>query len=149
MTAAEMRIKLDASELAEEFAAIRQRQDDQDKAILALAGVVERLVVGDKKRWKGEESKAMLFEIDLARALATPEAADDGDDDPDPPALARYGIDTRSGDLIDTDDLDECYAQFAAHNAKNIYDRERRELLVYNGIWEDAASAPLEAAEAA
>lgn len=152
--------------------AIELRNGDLALAVLELANVVERLVVGDKKRWKGEESKAMLAAVDNARALATPE---DNDDDPEPEpassALAawltpekqasidamhaaadttsRYFVSFLYGDGMATDDLEHVHAEFRSGGVVSVTDRHAGVLLAHRGIWQDTATAPCDAAEAA
>jgi hypothetical protein len=123
------------------------RVGDLEKAVLELASVVERLVVGGKN-WKGEERAAMLFAVDNARALATPE---DDDPEPEPPATSgdttsRYWIDLRDGNGYATDDLGRMAADHIAGRVLNCRDRESGTFLVWRGKYEGVYDLATEAA---
>ena len=139
------------------------RVRDLELAVGELANLVERLIIAEPKRWKGEERKAMLFAVDNARALATPE---DGDDDPEPepptvfgmPVVAteampdgvvavaidgdsRYWIDLTSGDGFATNDFEVVADWYVRGEVRHASDRKLGRLLVYNGKQEPAYSA--------
>lgn len=149
------------------------RVGDIELAVLELAGIVERLVVADAKRWKGSERRSMLLAVDAARALATPEGGDDDDDpEPEPPATLlgapviecdsmpdglvaianngepRYWIDLTSGDGEATDDFDRIRRAWRAGDVRHATDRLLGDLVIYNGRWQ-GVGAPCDASDAA
>lgn len=146
MATANTKITAEAKGAAEMLARPIQRHEqrigDLEKAVLELASVAERLVVGGARR-SNEERAKMLFAIDNARALATPE---DGDDDPEPapsaPSIApRYWIDDTAGDGEASDELAYVAAQWRAGRVRHASDRLLGALVVYNGLWQEVGDA--------
>lgn len=140
----------------------KDRVRDVELAVGALAGLVERIIVADKK-WKGEERKKMLDDLMTIRALVNVETVSAAHNaraeelreanalvmrnadvvaraagvkekvEPEKYEGKRFFVDLPSGDAYSTDDAEEVRRMYETGQLTNVYDRFQKSTIIYQG----------------